>query len=198
MARRVFFSFHYDRDVQRAHVVRESWVTKPDRETAGFFDSSVFEATKRNSDVALKRFLDDGLSGSSVTCVLYGAETVWRRWVRYELLRSFLEGKGIFAIGIAGIRGFDKLTDTQGPNPLACLGYEVTQTTLRLKEYTSAGTWVWSPDFSSVATSSVPWVVKDGDNKTFDQCFLAYNWIANGGYTNLGSWAEAAAKAAGR
>ena len=101
MARRVFFSFHYTRDVQRAHVVRNSWVTKPDREEAGFFDNSVFEATKRNGEAALKRFLDEGLKGSSVTAVLYGAETVWRRWVRYEVLRSFLEGKGIFAVAIA-------------------------------------------------------------------------------------------------
>jgi hypothetical protein len=94
MARRVFFPFHYAKDVQRAHVVRNSWVTKPDREEAGFFDSSVFEASKRNGDAALKRFLDEGLKGSSVTAVLFGADTVWRRWVRYEILRSFLEGKG--------------------------------------------------------------------------------------------------------
>lgn len=26
VARRVFFSFHYERDAQRAHVVRNSWV----------------------------------------------------------------------------------------------------------------------------------------------------------------------------
>jgi len=31
MARRVFFSFHHERDVWRANVVRHSWVTKPDR-----------------------------------------------------------------------------------------------------------------------------------------------------------------------
>lgn len=55
MARRVFFSFHYAKDVQRAQVVRNSWVTKPDREDAAFFDSSVFEASKRNGEAALKR-----------------------------------------------------------------------------------------------------------------------------------------------
>ena len=38
MARRVFFSFHYERDHWRANVVRNSWVTK-DRESAGFFDA---------------------------------------------------------------------------------------------------------------------------------------------------------------
>jgi len=34
MARKVFFSFHYERDIWRASIVRNSWVTKPDREAA--------------------------------------------------------------------------------------------------------------------------------------------------------------------
>ena len=38
MARRVFFSFHYEKDIWRASQVRNSWVTKPDRESAGFWD----------------------------------------------------------------------------------------------------------------------------------------------------------------
>lgn len=50
MARRVFFCFHYQPDVHRAHVVRNSWVTKADREDAGIFDASVFESKKRSSD----------------------------------------------------------------------------------------------------------------------------------------------------
>ncbi|KKL85384.1 hypothetical protein LCGC14_1955320 [marine sediment metagenome] len=36
MVRRVFFSFHYEGDIWRSNVVRNSWVTK-DRETAGFW-----------------------------------------------------------------------------------------------------------------------------------------------------------------
>ncbi|NJK91960.1 MAG: hypothetical protein HC904_09110 [Blastochloris sp.] len=61
MARKAFFSFHYGKDVSRAHVVRNSWVTKEDREDAGFFDASVFESKKRTSDEILKAFLTEGL-----------------------------------------------------------------------------------------------------------------------------------------
>ena len=44
MAKRVFFSFHYQDVIDfRANVVRQHWVTKPDREDAGFFDASVWE-----------------------------------------------------------------------------------------------------------------------------------------------------------
>ena len=46
MARRVFFSFHYERDIWRANVVRNSWVTQ-DREAAGFWDASLWEEAKK-------------------------------------------------------------------------------------------------------------------------------------------------------
>ncbi len=93
--RRTFFSFHYQEDVSRAHVVRNSWVTKDEREDAGFFDASVFESKKRAGEETLKRFLTDALDGTTVTAVLIGAQTALRPWVRYELVRSFQRGSGI-------------------------------------------------------------------------------------------------------
>lgn len=73
MARRVFFSFHY-KDVAdlRANVVRNSWLTKPDRQAAGFFDASIWEEAKKESDLALKRLINGGVDGTSNTCVLIG------------------------------------------------------------------------------------------------------------------------------
>ena len=44
MARRVFFSFKY-KDVSRAMVVRNSWVTQG-KEAAGFVDAADFEKNK--------------------------------------------------------------------------------------------------------------------------------------------------------
>src|SRR5258708_33935952 len=125
MARRVFYSFHYQRDVQRAQVVRQSWVTQPERETAGFFDSSVFESKQRTSDDALKSFLNEGLKNSSVNCVLAGNQTALRRWVRYERLRGFVDGRGIIGISIHSIWNFQKETDPPGSNPLKYLAFEL-------------------------------------------------------------------------
>jgi len=41
--RRVFFSFHYQEDINRVNVVRNSWVTKvgEDNGEFGFYDSSI-------------------------------------------------------------------------------------------------------------------------------------------------------------
>ena len=197
MARRVFFSFHYDRDVHRAHIVRNSWVTQPTREDAGFFDSSVFESKKRTSDDALKRFLNDGLVGSSVTCVLIGNQTAWRRWVRYELLRSFVEGKGLLGIYIHSIGRFNEGADIQGSDPFSLLGFEVRDQTLFFKEW-DGRQWIWSPDLSSMPLREVRYQLGGSTDGTFDQYFPLYDWSAGNGYNNLSSWVEAAAANAGR
>ena len=82
--------------------------------------------------------------------------------------------------------------------PLAYLGYEVFGGTLRLKEYVAPGGWIWCPDFPGVTVASVPWQLAEGENNTLEHCFPAYDWVQNNGYANLGSWAEAAARTAGR
>ncbi|MGH7856257.1 MAG: TIR domain-containing protein [Candidatus Binatia bacterium] len=78
MARRVFFSFHYERDNWRAGQVRNSWVTKPDRESAGFWDAAAWEEVKKRGDDAIKRWIRDQMAGSSVTAVLIGRDTSTR------------------------------------------------------------------------------------------------------------------------
>lgn len=197
MARRVFFSFHYAPDVQRAHVVRNSWVTKQDREDAGFFDASVFEATKLRGDDRLKAFIDQGLSGCSVTAVLFGTNTANRRWVRYELLRSFSQGKGILAIDVHTIPNFDRRTAARGPNPLALLGFEIHGDRCRFKEK-NGDRWSWATDVPSIPVSQIAYNLRGQTNQTFAQLFRSYDWNAHNGYLQLGSWVQDAAMAAGR
>ena len=97
MAKRVFFSFHYQDVIDfRANVVRNHWLTKPDRQSAGFFDSSIWEDAKKTSDLALKRLINSGLKNTSNTCVLVGSETFNRRWVSYEIMKSLEVGNHIF------------------------------------------------------------------------------------------------------
>ena len=93
--RRTFFSFHYAPDVWRAWNVRNSWVVQNEKNSEGFFDGSVFEASQKESDDVLKAFLRKGLENTSVTCVLAGASTWSRRWVRYEIARSVVKGNGL-------------------------------------------------------------------------------------------------------
>lgn len=103
MARRTFFSFHYENDVSRANVVRNSWVTK-DREAAGFVDAAAFEEVKKKGEAAIKKWIDDQLSGTSVTVVLIGTETSSRPYIKYELEQSWKKGNGILAVKVNNIK----------------------------------------------------------------------------------------------
>ena len=95
MARRVFFSSHYETDICRARQVRNSWVTKPDREAAGFWDAAAWEEVKKKDEEAIKRWIDKQLEGTSVTVVLIGAETSERKYVQYEINQSWDKGNGL-------------------------------------------------------------------------------------------------------
>ncbi len=92
MARKVFFSFHFDNDVWRANVVRNSWVTKPNTATAGFMDAVDFEELKKKGKTAVENWIDDQLIGTTVTVVLIGSETLQRPFVQYELKKSCERG----------------------------------------------------------------------------------------------------------
>jgi MTH538 TIR-like domain (DUF1863) len=200
VARRTFFSFYYKPDVTRAWVVRNSWVTKVaqgEREDAGFFDSSVFEATQREGDDALKRFLRDGLKNTTVTCVLVGAETALRRWVRYEIFRSFMRGNGLLAVRIHNIPGFNKQTTNSGADPFANVAFTVEGENLRFKEFMTSG-WQPARDAGSIPLSEVAYDLGGLSNHTFSSLFPIYDWYADEGYNNLGKWIVAAADQAGR
>lgn len=117
MARRVFFSFHYARDVRRIQQVRQSWVVRPGDEAQPFYDKAEFEKVKARSG-GIAKWIEDQLAGTSVTVVLFGAETSTRPWVQHELKRSHELGKGIVAIDIHSIRDPQLGADYQGANPL--------------------------------------------------------------------------------
>src|SRR5689334_12207424 len=123
MAKRVYFAFHYQDVIDfRANVVRNHWVTKEHRDAAGFFDASLWEEAEAEGDLAIKRLINAGLQGTTVTCVLIGSRTFARPWVRYELLKSFKRGNDLLAVHINSITGKNRQTKPSGPDPLTYLG----------------------------------------------------------------------------
>jgi len=117
MARRTFFSFHYERDAWRAGQVRNSWLMKPDRESAGFWDAAKWEEVKRKGEAAIHAWIDEQLKNTSVTVVLIGAETSERKYVGYEIQQSYKRGNGMLGIYIHNIKDQNSLKDITGNNP---------------------------------------------------------------------------------
>jgi len=151
MARRVFFSFHYERDGWRAGQVRNSWVTK-DREGAGFWDAAAWEEVKKKGDDAIEKWIDDQLKGTSVTVVLIGAETSERPYVGYEIKQSHVKGNGMLGVYIHNLKDVNSKTDTKGKNPF--------------------GNWQVERDGKKVLFSDIypvyDWINDDGRNKMGD------------------------------
>jgi hypothetical protein len=138
MARKVFFSFHYQRDLWRVNVVRNSGVIDG-VSAAGFADASLWEETKKRGDPAIKALIDRGLDGTSVTVVLIGAETAMRRYVDYEIRQSIARGNGLLGVRVDGIKDQRGQTDLAGSVPTALLEARAPVYTWA---YGKLGTWV--------------------------------------------------------
>ena len=122
MARKAFFSFHYENDVWRANIVRNSWVTKDSKEAAGFIDAADFEEVKKGGDSAIKKWIRDQLYGTTVTVVLLGSETSKREYVKYEIEQSYERGNGLLGIYIHKIKDQNGNTSSKGSNQFGEIG----------------------------------------------------------------------------
>jgi len=150
MARRVFFSFHYERDIWRASVVRNSWVTKPDREAAGFWDAAEWEKVKRKGEEAVKKWINKNLEGTSVTVVLIGSETATREWVNYEIKKSYERGNGMLGIYIHNIKDKDSKTDRKGKNPFDNFYIERHGKRIYLSQIYKTYDWVYDDGYNNL------------------------------------------------
>lgn len=191
MAKRVFFSFHYQDVIDfRANAVRNHWMTKPDREQAGFFDASVWEESQKKGDIALKRLINGALDNTSNTCVLVGTETYRRPWVRFEILKSFKRGNHLLAVHINSIKCKDQKVKALGPNPFDYVGvrYSSDGKTATLIEWLD-GKWVDYDKIDGSATYAVNvGADRRGKGLKLSALFKVYDWDAGKGYDNFSSW----------
>lgn len=142
MARKVFFSFHFKRDNWRVSQVRNSWLMKTDRESAGYIDKAGFEEIEKQGENAVKNWIDNAIKGTSVTIILAGTETSSRKWVKYEIERSFKSGNAFVVIYIHNIRNALGQTDIKGDNPLSGKYFERNGTKNYLEKIYKSYDWV--------------------------------------------------------
>lgn len=117
MARKVFFSFHYERDAWRAGQVRNCNLLA-EEDQYGYIDAVDWESIERQGQKAIERWINGQLKDTTVTAVLIGTETADRPWVRYEIVESWNRGNGIVAIWIHNVKDQYRETVVKGRNPL--------------------------------------------------------------------------------
>lgn len=150
MARRAFFSFHYQNDIWRVSQVRNSWVTQ-DRTTAGFWDAARWEAVKKGGDEAIKKWIDKELDGTSVTVVLIGEETSTRKYVKHEIKRGFELGKGLLGVYIHKQKNQDGEVSSKGANPFDLFDVQHNGRTVRLSDLVATYDWTNDDGYNNFA-----------------------------------------------
>lgn len=207
--RRAFFSFHYD-DVMRVNNVRKSGEFKTTdnpngRSVEGFYDGSLWESRKLDGPESIKSLIRDGVQNTSAVCVLAGTETWARRWVRYEIARAIIDGRGLLTVHINGLKHHRLgVPHVRGINPLHFMavgkvvspGYAPSQ--YYLFEFRDGG-WYKYEDYTHPVT--LPrWLPepRDGHVSILSSRAREYDYVSEQGHHHIGRWIDEAALQAGR
>ncbi|MNC39475.1 hypothetical protein D3C75_881350 [compost metagenome] len=78
-----------------------------------------WESVKKKGDKAIQEWIDGQLHGRSVTIVLIGENTAGRKWINYEIEKSWNLGKGVVGIYIHNLKNKDGIQAKKGSNPFA-------------------------------------------------------------------------------
>jgi hypothetical protein len=213
--RKAFFSFHFD-DIMRVNNVRNAWkITHPDSSlNRSFYDSSLWEARKLVDPEGIKQLIRSGVLRTSAVCILVGSMTWDRRWVRYEIARAIIDGRGFLTVHLNGINHHQtKGPHPRGRNPLAHMGIAKLQPNKRLppQYYLCEMNLVpdgygglieqWSRygDYTLSVKKPV-WLTGPSVNEVMPLSVDAaeYDYEQDHGHRNIGSWIDEAAKQAGR
>jgi hypothetical protein len=213
--RKAFFSFQFD-DIMRVNNVRNAWkITHPHSSlNRSFYDSSLWETRKLLSPEGIKNLIRVGVLRTSAVCVLAGSMTWNRRWVRYEIARAVIDGRGLLTVHINSINHhLTKGPHPLGRNPLAHMGVAKLQPNKigppryflyemdLVPDGTGRVTEQWSPygDYT-LPVKKPTWL---GDPpidhvRRLSADAAEYDYELDNGHRNIGSWIDQAAKKVGR
>lgn len=113
MARRAFYSFHYVPDSWRASSVRNMGVVEGNVSAT----DNDWETVTGGGYAAIRKWIDDQLKGRGVTIVLVGSETAGRKWINYEIEKSWNDKKAVLGIHIHRLKSSSGYQSTKGRNP---------------------------------------------------------------------------------
>ncbi|MBX4175972.1 TIR domain-containing protein [Streptomyces geysiriensis] len=113
MGRNVFYSFHYVPDNWRVAQVRNMGVLDGNRPAS----DNDWEQVKKGGETAIRNWIDSQLRGRSCTVVLIGSGTAGRKWIKYEIEKSWNDGKGVLGIHIHALLDREGRQSVKGRNP---------------------------------------------------------------------------------
>ncbi|MDP8957364.1 MAG: TIR domain-containing protein [Actinomycetota bacterium] len=131
MARKVFHSFHFDRDAWRVSQVKNMGVV----EGQPLLSSNEWEEVKKKGDSGIQAWIDQQMKGKSCVVVLIGARTAGRKWVNYEIKNGWTADKGVMGVYIHNLADRNGNQDTKGRNPFEDFTVDDTKLSSIVKAY---------------------------------------------------------------
>lgn len=113
MAKQAFYSFHYLPDSWRTSTVRNIGTIEGNKPAP----DNDWETITKGGDTRIQEWIDEQMKYRSCTIVLVGANTAGRKWINYEIEKSWTDKKGVVGINIHNLKDSDGKQSIQGGNP---------------------------------------------------------------------------------
>jgi hypothetical protein len=211
--RKVYFAFSFS-DILRVNNVRQIGKIGASREIRNartFYDRSIWERRSIKNDEGLKNLMRRGVKYSSAVCVLIGTDTWESRWVKYEIARAVIDGRGLFSLHINSLNHHARrVPDPWGYNPLHLMGvyrdlngkFYLWEKCVFIKNIeTHELGWEWRAYDDYTDPITLPQYIANLDVQhvmPLSQVTRQHDFIVDGGAKNLGGWIDAAAADVGR
>lgn len=100
-----------------------------------------WESITGAGDEAIQRWIADQMNGRSCTVVLVGTNTANRKWINYEIVRSWDKWMWVIGIRIHSLKNSEGSTSAMGDNPFDYITYSKKKAKLStiVKCYNPAG-----------------------------------------------------------
>lgn len=119
MSRRAFFSFHYKQDNWRASEVRNMGVIEGNRPCS----DNDWESITKGGDNKIEKWIADQMVGKSCVIVLIGSNTAKRKWINFEIIKGWNDGKGLVGVYVHNLKDSQGKQSAKGTNPFASIRY---------------------------------------------------------------------------
>ena len=71
----------------------------------------------------MKKWIAEQLGGTSCVIVLIGANTGGRKWINYEIVKGWDDGKGVVGVYVHNLLDNETTQASKGVNPFDSIGY---------------------------------------------------------------------------
>jgi hypothetical protein len=117
MARKIFYSFYYQYDSHRVQQVKNIGAV----EGQPLLGSNDWEKIENAGNSAIEKWINENMAGKSCNVVLIGAKTAGRKWVEYEIVKAWNDGKGVLGVYIHDLKDLSGSQSSKGANPFASI-----------------------------------------------------------------------------